>query len=112
MATASLGRLTLDLVAKIGNFTEPMTKAERHAKNSSKGIAGSFDIATMAATALGAAIAGISVGSLVALADQTIQTGSEIKKFSQLSNSSYREFQYYSKGAEIAGISRLCCTKI
>lgn len=105
MATASLGRLTLDLVAKIGNFTEPMTKAERHAKNSSKGIANSFDIAAMAATALGAAIAGISVGGLVALADQTIQTGSEIKKFSQLSNSSYREFQYYSKGAEIAGIS-------
>ena len=105
MATASLGRLTLDLVAKIGNFTEPMTKAERHAKNSSKGIASSFDIAAMAATALGAAIAGISVGGLVALADQTIQTGSEIKKFSQLSNSSYREFQYYSKGAEIAGIS-------
>ena len=83
MATASLGRLTLDLVAKIGNFTEPMTKAERHAKNSSKGIASSFDIAAMAATALGAAIAGISVGGLVALADQTIQTGSEIKKFSQ-----------------------------
>jgi soluble lytic murein transglycosylase-like protein len=105
MATASLGRLTLDLVAKIGNFTEPMTKAERHAKNSSKGITSSFDIAAMAATALGAAIAGISVGGLVALADQTIQTGSEIKKFSQLSNSSYREFQYYSKGAEIAGIS-------
>lgn len=105
MATASLGRLTLDLVAKIGNFTEPMTKAERHAKNSSKGIAGSFDIATMAATALGAAIAGISVGGLVALADQTIQTGSEIKKFSQLANTSVHDFQYYSKGAEIAGIS-------
>jgi soluble lytic murein transglycosylase-like protein len=105
MATASLGRLTLDLVAKIGNFTEPMTKAERHAKNSSKGIAGSFDIAAMAATALGAAIAGISVGGLVALADQTIQTGSEIKKFSQLANTSVHDFQYYSKGAEIAGIS-------
>ncbi|MDH1725054.1 transglycosylase SLT domain-containing protein [Acinetobacter johnsonii] len=105
MATASLGRLTLDLVAKIGNFTGPMTKAERHAKNSSKGIAGSFDIAAMAATALGAAIAGISVGGLVALADQTIQTGSEIKKFSQLANTSVHDFQYYSKGAEIAGIS-------
>ena len=105
MATASLGRLTLDLVAKIGNFTEPMTKAERHAKSSSKGIADSFNIAAVAATALGAAIAGISVGGLVALADQTIQTGSEIKKFSQLSNSSFREFQYYAKGAEIAGIS-------
>jgi len=57
MATASLGRLTLDLVAKIGNFTEPMTKAERHAKSSSNNIADSFGIASVAAKALGVAVA-------------------------------------------------------
>ena len=34
MATASLGRLTLDLVAQIGQFVEPMNKAERKAKES------------------------------------------------------------------------------
>ena len=105
MAAASLGRLTLDLVAKIGHFIEPMTKAERQAQKSGKGIADSFNVAALAATAFGAAVAGMSIGGLVAFADQTIQTGSEIKKFSQLANTSVRDFQYYAKGAETAGIS-------
>lgn len=105
MAAASLGRLTLDLVARIGSFTGPMTRAERQARNSSNNIADSFSVATVAATALGAAVAGISVGGLVAFADQTIQTGSDIKKFAQLANTTFRDFQYYAKGAETAGIS-------
>lgn len=105
MAAASLGRLTLDLVTKIGNFTGPMSQAERQAKNSSKNIADSFSIASVAATAFGAAVAGVSIGSMVAFADQTIQTGSEIKKFAQLANTSVRDFQFYAKGAETAGIS-------
>lgn len=105
MAAASLGRLTLDLVAKIGNFTGPMTHAERQARNSSNNIADSFSIASVAATAFGAAVAGVSVGGMIAFANQTINMGNEIKKFSQLSNSSLKEFQYYSKGAETAGIS-------
>ena len=105
MAAASLGRLTLDLVAKIGNFTGPMTQAERQARNSSNNIADSFSIASVAATAFGAAIAGVSIGGMVAFANQTINMGSEIKKFAQLSNSSLQEFQYYAKGAETAGIS-------
>lgn len=105
MAAASLGRLTLDLVTKIGNFTGPMTQAERQAKSSSKNIANSFSVASIAATAFGAAVAGVSIGGMVAFADQTIQTGSEIKKFAQLANTSVRDFQFYAKGAEIAGIS-------
>lgn len=105
MAAASLGRLTLDLVTKIGNFTGPMTQAERQAKNSSKNIANSFSVASIAATAFGAAVAGVSIGGMVAFADQTIQTGSEIKKFAQLANTSVRDFQFYAKGAETAGIS-------
>ena len=105
MATASLGRLTLDLVAKIGNFTEPMTKAERHAKNSSNNIADSFSIASVAAKALGVAVAGISVGGVISFTNQTINAGNEIKKFSELANSSTRDFQYFAKGAETAGFS-------
>ena len=31
MATTSLGRLTLDLVAQIGQFVEPLNQAERKA---------------------------------------------------------------------------------
>ncbi|QEK35876.1 lytic transglycosylase domain-containing protein [Acinetobacter johnsonii] len=105
MATASLGRLTLDLVAKIGNFTEPMTKAERHAKISSNKIADSFGIASVAAKALGVAVAGISAGGVISFTNQTINAGNEIKKFSELANSSTRDFQYFAKGAETAGFS-------
>lgn len=105
MAATSLGRLTLDLVARIGNFTGPMSQAERQAKSSSNNIANSFSVASIAVTALGTAVAGVSLGSMVAFANQTIQTGNEIKKFAQLSNSSAQQFQYYAKGAETAGIS-------
>ncbi len=105
MAAASLGRLTLDLVAKIGNFTGPMTQAERQARTSSNNIADSFSIASVAATAFGAAVAGVSIGGMVAFANETINMGNEIKKFSQLANTSIHDFQYYAKGAETAGIS-------
>ena len=104
MAAASLGRLTLDLVAKIGNFIGPMTQAERQARNSSNNIADSFSIASVAATAFGAAVAGVSIGGMVAFANETINMGNEIKKFSQLANTSIHDFQYYAKGAETAGI--------
>ncbi|KAK0342717.1 hypothetical protein LTR94_021185 [Friedmanniomyces endolithicus] len=82
-----------------------MTQAERQAKSSSKNIANSFSVASIAATAFGAAVAGVSIGGMAAFADQTIQTGSEIKKFAQLANTSVRDFQFYAKGAETAGIS-------
>lgn len=42
MATASLGRLTLDLVAQIGQFVEPMDKAERKAKESTDKMGKAF----------------------------------------------------------------------
>ena len=70
---ASLGRLTLDLVAKIGNFTEPMAQAERQAKDSSNSIADSFSVASVAAKALGVAVAGISAGGMIAFANQAIR---------------------------------------
>lgn len=105
MAANSLGRLTLDLLVQTAEFTGPLSQAERQARTASKNIASSFDIATFAAKTLGAVVAGVSVASLVEFANQTIETGSEIKKFAQLSNTSVREFQYYAKGAETAGIS-------
>ena len=105
MAAASLGRLTLDLVARIGSFTGPMGQAERQARSSSESIASSFNVASVAAKAFGAVIAGASVAGVAAFVDQTITAGNEVKKFSQLANSSMSQFQYYAKGAETAGIS-------
>lgn len=105
MAAASLGRLTLDLVTRIGNFTGPMSQAERQARSSSESIANSFNVASVAAKAFGAVVAGASVAGVAAFVDQTITAGNEVKKFSQLANASMSQFQYYAKGAETAGIS-------
>ncbi|MDA3538984.1 transglycosylase SLT domain-containing protein [Acinetobacter baumannii] len=105
MATNSLGRLTLDLVVRTASFSEPLSRAERQARTSSQGIANSLNIAAIAVSALSGAIAGLSVAQLVNFSDQVIQTGNDIQKFSKLANASVREFQYYAKGAETAGIS-------
>lgn len=132
MAAASLGRLTLDLVAQIGQFVEPMNKAERKAKDSTDKmnksfanfkeqmessldgtqISSSIDIVVSKFEDLrggvftaGAALAGISAGGVVAFANQTIAAGNEIKKFSTLANASTHDFQFYAKGAETAGFS-------
>lgn len=95
MATASLGRLTLDLVAQIGQFVEPMNRAERKAKESTdkmgkafsnfkdqmnqslggsqigsaiEGIAGKLDVLKGGFLTASAALAGMAVGgSVVAL---------------------------------------------
>ncbi|MGL2983609.1 transglycosylase SLT domain-containing protein [Acinetobacter baumannii] len=105
MATNSLGRLTLDLVVQTASFSEPLSRAERQARTSSQGIANSLNIAAIAVSALSGAVAGLSVAQLVNFSDQIIQTGNDIQKFSKLANASVREFQYYAKGAETAGIS-------
>ncbi|WP_180110782.1 transglycosylase SLT domain-containing protein [Acinetobacter sp. YH12098] len=105
MATNSLGRLTLDMVVKLGNYMEGLDKAGRQAKKSGKEIESGMNVGTLAIKALGAAAAGITIGGIAAFATQTIEAGNEIKKFSQLANTSMRDFQYYSKGAVTAGIS-------
>ncbi|SSR34151.1 transglycosylase SLT domain-containing protein [Acinetobacter baumannii] len=105
MATTSLGRLTLDLVVQTASFSESLSRAERQARTSSQGIANSLNIAAIAVSALSGAVAGLSVAQLVNFSDQVIQTGNDIQKFSKLANASVREFQYYAKGAETAGIS-------
>lgn len=43
MATASLGRLTLDLVAKVAGYTEPLSQAERKTQKSTQAITGYFN---------------------------------------------------------------------
>lgn len=105
MATTSLGRLTLDLVVQTASFSEPLSRAERQARTSSQGITNSLNIAAIAVSALSGAVAGLSVAQLINFSDQVIQTGNDIQKFSKLANASVREFQYYAKGAETAGIS-------
>lgn len=56
MASASLGQLTLDLVARIGGFVDGLTAAERAAQKSSKAIQKNLEGISTASVALGTAI--------------------------------------------------------
>lgn len=79
MATNNLGSLTLDLVTRIGNFIEPLNQAERKAKSSGESIASSFNVASIAAKAFGAVLAGASVAGVTAFVTKAIDAGNEIK---------------------------------
>lgn len=105
MATASLGRLTLDLVAKVAGYTEPLSRAERETKKSTKAITDSFDLASLAVKGFGVVLGGLSVGSVIAYSEKVITAGNDIQRFAKLANASVGQFQYYAKGAETAGIS-------
>ncbi|KOR15150.1 replication protein [Acinetobacter sp. C15] len=105
MATASLGRLTLDLVAKVAGYTEPLSRAERQTKQSTKAITESFDLASLAAKGFGVVLGGLSVGSVIAYSEKVITAGNDIQRFAKLANASVGQFQYYAQGAETAGIS-------
>lgn len=68
MATKSLGTLTLDLIARIGGFTQPMDEAARKAKKNAKEISdagkGAGEAWKSLAGIVGGAVAGISVTSI------------------------------------------------
>lgn len=59
MATASLGRLTLDLVAKISNFEDGMTQAERRAERASKNISNDLNAISIPIKSVAKSLAGM-----------------------------------------------------
>lgn len=66
MATKSLGRLTLDLIARIGGFTGPMDQAAREAQRRSKQIERSMKTASNAIkTVVGALAAGVTFNKII-----------------------------------------------
>lgn len=75
-----LGTLTLDLIAKIGNFTEPMKKAGDTAQRETKRIESSVSSASKVIAGLGAAaLAGLTVGSVINMADEYTQMAARIR---------------------------------
>lgn len=102
MATKSLGQLTIDLIAKIGGFLEPLDKAGRQAKKKADEISRSL-------SAIGTAIAGVATAAgagLVAMTTNLADSAKKIKNFSALSNASTEEFQKLSFAAERYGIQQ------
>jgi len=86
----SLGTLTVDMLARIGGFVDPLKVAEKQADTSSQKIVKSIDeveiqsaktskaISVMAGS-IKAALAGISVAQLISMADGYTQTAARIR---------------------------------
>lgn len=66
MATRSLGQLTLDLIARIGGFTQGLSQAEREAQRRARGIQNTFRGLSRVVAGTFAAIGGSAlIGSIV-----------------------------------------------
>ncbi|SSP18596.1 putative soluble lytic transglycosylase fused to an ABC-type amino acid-binding protein [Acinetobacter pittii] len=99
MAT-KLGTLTLDLLVRLGKFTEPLKQAEGQLKGSltkMKGFIASYG--TIAATAIAGATTAI-----IAMADTMAKHNAELERFAYLSQTSVAEFQKMAVGAQMMGI--------
>lgn len=101
----SLGQLTVDLIARISEFTEPLQRADRQARTANDNISRSFNASELAMKAFSAAAAGLSVAAITEFTSKVIEQGNEIQKLAKLSNASTAQFQYYAAGAKTAGIS-------
>ncbi|WP_426978722.1 tape measure protein [Acinetobacter johnsonii] len=78
--STKLGSLTLNLIAQIGSFTEPMKKAGDTAQRETKRIESSVSSASKAIAGLGAAaLAGLTVGSVISMADEYTQMAARIR---------------------------------
>lgn len=102
--SSKLGTLTLDLVARIGQFVAPVNQARDAATEATSEIEEGFTTAGLAVKAFGAILAGISVGVVVDYVNSLMDAGDQLTSFAKLANSSVTQFQYYAKGARSAGI--------
>ena len=98
--STKLGTLTLDLIAKIGNFTGPIKNAEKQSKLS-------FDNMRKHVNTYGTAIIGIAASGATALAGMALQTANqaaELEQFALRANTTTQEFQTMAVGAAAFGI--------
>ncbi|WP_110640996.1 hypothetical protein [Salinicola sp. CPA57] len=105
MATRSLGQLTLDLVAKIGGFTEPLDKAQRASRQKMKAIERDAKEAAAGFTRMVAA-AGAAGAGVVALTINAAQSARELQNQASLANATTQEFQRWSYASSTVGIEQ------
>lgn len=98
--STKLGTLTLDLIAKIGNFTGPIRDAERQTQSS-------FDNMRKHINNYGMAVAGAAAGAVTALAAMAVDTANqaaELEIFAFRANTTTQEFQKMAVGAAAFGV--------
>ncbi|MFM9270955.1 hypothetical protein ACJ7V3_11920 [Halomonas elongata] len=105
MATRSLGRLTLDLVARTGGFEKPLEKAVRNSERRMRqiernGRAAAAGIATVA-TAAAAAGAGV-----LAYSHHAAQSARETQRQAQIANTTAKEMQALGYASESVGVQQ------
>lgn len=98
--STKLGTLTLDLIAKIGNFTGPIRDAERQTESS-------FANMRKHVNTYGLAVAGAAAGAVTALAAMALETSNqaaELEIFAFRANTTTQEFQKMAVGAAAFGV--------
>ena len=101
MATSSLGRLTIDLVAKTGGFTQGMDAAARHSQKRMREI-------EREAKMIGKAIAGALTAAAGAIAfnvGKTLNEMDRIAKSSQAIGITVEQLSSLEFAAKLAGVS-------
>lgn len=100
--STKLGTLTLDLVAKIGNFTGPIKDAEKQTKVSFDNMRKHVNTYGAVAAA-GAATVG---AGMFVMANEYANAARELQTFASISNTTTQEFQKMAVGAQTMGISQ------
>lgn len=98
--STKLGTLTLDLIAKIGNFTGPIKDAEKQTESS-------FTNMRKHVNTYGLAVAGAAAGAVTALAAMALETANqaaELEVFAFRANTTTQEFQKMAVGAAAFGV--------
>ncbi|WP_180006410.1 MULTISPECIES: phage tail tape measure protein [unclassified Acinetobacter] len=98
--STKLGTLTLDLIAKIGQFVGPVKEAEKQTKISFSKMRDHVNTFGAVAVA-GAAAVGAGV---FAMAKEYANAAQELQTFANISNTTTQEFQKLAAGAQTVGI--------
>ncbi|WP_299259746.1 hypothetical protein [uncultured Kushneria sp.] len=102
---ASLGQLTLDLVARIGGFTGPLDQAQRQTKKQMTAIASSVKAAT--ASIVGVSTAAVGAGAaVIAFTNHAAESAKELQNQANVANTSVEEFQRLSYASNSVGVEQ------
>lgn len=98
----TLGTLTLDLVAQIGGFVEPIKRAGNESKRQ-------FGAMKKDAVELGKQVGlGLTVatGAVTAMVASTVQAANQVSRLAAIANTSEQSFQRLAAGAQFVGVEQ------
>lgn len=109
MASRSLGTLTVDLIAKVGGFTQGMTEAERTAEKKSRDIQKKMEARAKEIDAAWSKMSvslAVGMAGLGAMVTKVVSNAGEIANLASISSATTTEFQRMAAGASMVGIQQ------